>query len=138
MPWGVDDINSMLFELFVHARPKTGRRCRSNSNAALLLLLHPIHGSCAIMDFTKLVRQASVEKNTLSGRGFTRVHMGDNTNIPITLKGRCSSHNFLLLPAVVSESFVSFGHTVNVFTFLNRRTFIFSSVEHFSCKALSH
>ena len=64
------------------------------------------------------------------GRGFTRVHMCTNTNVTITINW-CSTCHWLSLrrlETVVRESFVSFSHTVHVFTLLNCRTFAFCSI----------
>ena len=87
-----DDINAVVVKLSVHALPEAGRCSRGNRNTPLLLLLHPVHGCRAIMHFTNLVRQAGVEKNTLSGRGFTRVHMSADTDISVPVDGRLTCH----------------------------------------------
>nr|VXZ91489.1 Uncharacterised protein [Klebsiella pneumoniae] len=42
------------------------------------------------------------------------------------------------LPTVVSERLVGFGHTVNVFTFLNCSTFVVCSISEFVRRAQSH
>ncbi|EMH93939.1 hypothetical protein MTE2_1682 [Klebsiella pneumoniae VA360] len=42
------------------------------------------------------------------------------------------------LPTVVSERLVGFGHTVNVFTFLNCSTFVVCSISEFVRQAQSH
>ena len=45
---GVDDVEAL-------AVPEGGRRGRRDGDAALLLLLHPVHGGRALMDFADLV-----------------------------------------------------------------------------------
>ncbi|CAB4939462.1 unannotated protein [freshwater metagenome] len=56
-----------------------GRRC--NSDTALLLLLHPIHGCSAFVYFTDLVIDTGVEKDALSGCGFARVNVRHDSNV---------------------------------------------------------
>ena len=44
------------------------------------------------MDFTNLMRQASIEKNSLSGSSFTRINVSTNTNVSVLTKFSLSSH----------------------------------------------
>src|SRR5690606_32157263 len=52
-------------------------------DAALLLLLHPVHGRGAVMDFADLVRLACVEEHAFGGRGLTGVDMRHDTEIAV-------------------------------------------------------
>ncbi|CAB5055785.1 unannotated protein [freshwater metagenome] len=61
--------------------PHTSSSSRGNSDTALLLLFHPVHGGSAFMDFTDLVVNTGVKKDALSGRGFTRVDVSHDPNI---------------------------------------------------------
>ena len=88
MPWGVNNIDSMLIELLRRTRPESGRGSRGNRYATLLFLLHPIHCGSAVMDLANLVGHTGIEQNPLRGRGLTRVHMSDNSDITITTN-RC-------------------------------------------------
>ena len=63
----------------------TGRGSRSDSDASLLLLLHPVHGSSAFMSITDLVVDASVIQDTLGQRGLARVDMSHDAYIPGSL-----------------------------------------------------
>src|SRR5205823_5282181 len=49
---GVDDVDGVVDAV---DRPVTGGRGRRDGDAALLLLLHPVHGGSAVMDLTDLV-----------------------------------------------------------------------------------
>ena len=92
MPGGVDNIDSEFIELVIHASPKACRRRRCDRDAALLLLLHPIHGGCTIVDLTYLVRDTGVEKNAFSGSGFTGIDVGANSDIAIAVNRGFASH----------------------------------------------
>jgi hypothetical protein len=47
------------------------------------------------MHFAHLVAFASIEKHTLSGRGFTRVHMSHDTDVTVTVNRCNTSHKAL-------------------------------------------
>jgi hypothetical protein len=91
----VDDIDPMVIELGIHAFPETGRRRRGDSDAALLLLFHPVHGRGAIVHFTNLVRSASVKKYALGCCGFTRIHMRADANIAIPADRSFTCHDWI-------------------------------------------
>src|SRR5262249_58887569 len=63
-------------------RPKAGRRRRGNRDSALLFLLHPVHDRGALVNFTYLVRDSGIVKDSLSRRCFTRVDMSHNPYVP--------------------------------------------------------
>ena len=48
MARGVDDVDLVLL-------PEARRRCRGDGDAPLFLLVHPVHGGCAIMNLTHAV-----------------------------------------------------------------------------------
>src|SRR3546814_15398523 len=50
---GVDDVQAMLGTIALFGLPETGRRSRRDRDAALLLLLHPVHRRGAVMDFAE-------------------------------------------------------------------------------------
>jgi hypothetical protein len=75
---GVDNVDTVLYAI---SRPKAGSCSGGDGNAALLLLLHPVHRGGSFMDLTDLMRNTSVEKNTLSRRGFTRVDVGHDADV---------------------------------------------------------
>ena len=98
------------------------------------------------MNLTNLVRQTGVEQNALGGRGFTRVHVGNNTDVAVTIDRSLTSHDSVLrlrladggLKTEVRESLVGFGHTVHVFTLLHRIALALSSIDDLTCQALTH
>ena len=71
----------------VHTLPETGRRGRRDGDAALLFLLHPVHGGSAFVNFTDLVVHAGVKQDALGGGGLTGVNVSRDTNIAIALNG---------------------------------------------------
>jgi hypothetical protein len=91
---GVDDVDVVFSEVVRHAFPEAGGRCRGNGDAALLFLLHPVHGCCAVVHFTDLVVHAGVEQDALGGGGFTSVDVSGDTDIAVALNGGLAGHNF--------------------------------------------
>ena len=89
---GIDDIDSEFIELVIHASPEACRRRRCDRDAALLLLLHPIHGGSTVVHLTYLVRDAGIEQNTFSGSGFTGIDVGANSDIAIAVNRGFASH----------------------------------------------
>ena len=127
------DIDAVIIELLVHTFPETSSRSGGNSNTSLLFLFHPVHGGGTIVYFPNFVRQASVKQNTFRSGSLARVYVSNNANITVTINRRFTSHFCslrLVLEAEVRERFVGFGHTVNVFTFLNRGTFASCSIHN--------
>ncbi len=61
--------------------PDAGRRGGGDGDAALLLLLHPVHRGCALVDLTDLVVDAGVEQDPLGRRGFARVDVGHDPDV---------------------------------------------------------
>jgi len=91
----IDDIDSVLIEMLIHAAPKTGGRSRGNRDAALLLLLHPVHNSRAIVHLANLVRYTGIEKNALSRRRLTGINVRHDADIAIALDGGHACHGSL-------------------------------------------
>jgi hypothetical protein len=87
----------MLRKLTRHTLPETGSSCRSNGNAALLLLLHPVHGGSTIMYLTDFMAYTSVKKDTLSCRCLASVNVRTNTDISVAFNGGYTSHSDYLL-----------------------------------------
>jgi len=72
----IDDVDALVV-------PIAGRRGRRDCYAALLFLLHPIHGGSAIMDFTDLMALAGVVENPFGRRRLTGVDMRHDADIAI-------------------------------------------------------
>src|SRR6056297_1051354 len=71
---GINNIDTMVL-------PETGGCSGRNSNTTLLLLLHPVHGRSAIMDFAELMGYTGVKKDPLSCCCFTGIDMSHNADI---------------------------------------------------------
>src|SRR6266516_3465586 len=85
----IDDVDAMI-------QPETSRRGRRNSNAAFLLLGHPVHSSCTFMHLTHTVNFLGVEEHTLCRGRFASIYMSNNTNISGFFQWKFSRHNILL------------------------------------------
>ncbi len=96
VPRGVDDVDVVLGIGHVHALPETGRRGRRDGDAALLLLLHPVHGGSAVVDLAKLVIDAGVEQDALGGRRLAGVDVRRDADVSIALDGGLASHGSML------------------------------------------
>ena len=72
--------------------PKGCRRSRRDRNAALLLLLHVVHGRRAIMHFANFVGLTSIVKDTFCCGRFTGINMGHDAKVTITLQRVFAGH----------------------------------------------
>ncbi len=74
MTWGVDDVDLVVI-------PETGGRCGGNGDAALLLLLHPVHRGSTIVDLTDFVGNTRVKQNALCRGGLSRIDVGHDADV---------------------------------------------------------
>jgi hypothetical protein len=74
VPRSVDDVNPVV-------SPETGRRSSRNRNAALPLLLHPIHRRRTFVNLTHLVRDPGIVENTFSCRRLTGINVSHDANV---------------------------------------------------------
>ncbi len=96
---GVDDVEAVLGVGHVHALPEAGRGGGRDRDAALLLLLHPVHGRSAVVHFADLVVHTRVEQDTFSRRGLASVDVGRDTDVAVALDGSLACHDGLSLTA---------------------------------------
>ncbi len=93
---GIDDIDPVYRVVAGHALPETGGGGRGDSDAAFLLLFHPVHGGGAVMHFADLVADAGIKQDPLGGGGLAGVDMGADADIAIALNGCFASHDDFL------------------------------------------
>ena len=62
--------------------PEASCSSAGDSDTALLLLFHPVHGRRTLMYFTDLVRNSGVIKDPFSGGGFAGIDVGHDADIP--------------------------------------------------------
>jgi hypothetical protein len=89
---GINDVDTVLGQGLVHAFPEASGGRGSDRDTTLLLLLHPVHGGRAIMNFTDFVIHACVKKHALSRGCFTGINVSRDTDIAVALNGGMASH----------------------------------------------
>ena len=112
MPRRVNNVNAMLRQSAIHPFPKAGGRRRSNRNAALLLLSHPVHHRRAFMHFAQFVGDAGVEQNALGRRRLARVNVGDDADVAVARNEGLGGHGNL--KSEVGKGLVGGGHAMNI------------------------
>ncbi|MNU99956.1 hypothetical protein D3C71_901070 [compost metagenome] len=90
---GVDDVEAA--HLAVATLPEGRGGSGGDGDTTLLLLFHPVHRGCAIVNFTDLVRLTGVIKDTLGGRRLAGVDMRHDTEIAVVFDFIFASHNGL-------------------------------------------
>ncbi len=93
---GVDDVDPVFRIVAGHAFPESSRGSRRDRDAALLLLLHPVHRRRTVVNFTDLVGHAGVEQDAFGGGGFAGIDVSANADIPVALDGSLAGHVNLL------------------------------------------
>jgi hypothetical protein len=82
---GVDDVEAVVL-------PETGRGCRLDRDAALLLLHHEVSGRVPIVDLTDFVDLARELEDALRGGRFAGVHVSEDANVSVFAE---VSHGFV-------------------------------------------
>src|SRR5262249_38709419 len=70
----IDDVDAVI-------PPETGRGRRRDGDAALLLLLHPVHDRRALMDLTNLVGDARIEEDALGRRRLAGIDVRHDADV---------------------------------------------------------
>ena len=81
----VDDVDPVV-------GPLAGGRGRRDRDAALLLLLHPVHRGGALVDLAHLVGATGVVQDALGRRRLARVDVGHDPDVPGVLEAELSRH----------------------------------------------
>src|SRR5712664_2878000 len=121
-------INNIHAIFLAEAVPGSGRRCARNGNAALALLLHPVHGGRAFIHRTDLVGHTRIEQDALRRRGLSGVDMRHDPDVAGILEFECSAHsswNSFLFSCSRCDCFTHANHlflTSALFTSDNART----------------
>ena len=82
----VDDVEALVL-------PERGRRGGRDRDAALLLLLHPVHRRGAVVDFADLVRLAGVVEDALGRRRLPGIDVGHDAEIAIVFDSVAARHD---------------------------------------------
>ena len=91
---GVDDLNLVGLAVLGTGgvAPKAGGSSRRNGNAALLLLNHPVHGSCTLVNLTDLVGLAGVVEDALGRGGLAGIDVCHDTDVASVFQRNLLSH----------------------------------------------
>ena len=81
----VDDVDSVVV-------PECGGRGGRDGDAALALLLHPVHRGRTLVDLTDLVVATGVEEDPLGGGGLARVDVGHDPDVAGSFEGVAYVH----------------------------------------------
>ena len=78
---GEVDVTGSIDKVDLIAVPMCGDGCRSDGDAALLLLFHEVHGGLSIMRFTHLTVDAREEQDAFRNRSLTSINMRSDTDV---------------------------------------------------------
>jgi hypothetical protein len=79
-------------DVYAIASPMASGSGGGDGYSPLLLLLHPVHRSIAIVCLTKLVVDTCIEQNSFAGGGLSGIDVSHDTDISSTLKRIFSWH----------------------------------------------
>ena len=131
VPGRIDDVDRVVL-------PGAGCGRGGNGDAALLLLLHPVHRRGALMHLADLVDLLCVEEDALGDRGLTGVNVRNDPNVSGSLERRCSGHLNRLLEPEVAEGLVRLRHLVGLFAALHCGTKIVGCIHELSGELVDH
>src|SRR5690606_6775111 len=116
-----------------------------DGDAALLLLLHPVHRRGAVVDFADLVGLAGVVEDAFGRGGLAGIDVRHDAEIAIALQRIFAGHfntsrraRWPPLPAVVREGAVGVGHAVRVLALLDRVAAVVGGVHQLAREARGH
>ena len=130
VPGRIDDVDDVIL-------PGAGRGGSGNGDAALLLLLHPVHRCGALVDLADLVDLLGVEEDALGDRGLTGVNVRNDADVSRSKERRCSCHLSPLEPEV-AEGLVRLRHLVGLFTSLDCGAKVVRCIEELSGELVRH
>ena len=132
-------VNQVDFEFFAVIVPECCGSGRCDSDTTLLLLLHPVHCSRAVVHLTDFVSQAGIKKDALRSSSLAGIDVGHDADIAGIFKFVVFSHCMsLLLKSEVSERTVSLCHAVHVLFTLVSAALIIESVDDFGSQLVGH
>ena len=87
VPGGVDDVEAVLAAATCPCPSRSGGRGGRDGDAALLLLLHPVHRRGAFVHLADLVDDAGVEQDALGRRGLAGIDVRHDADVAVALDG---------------------------------------------------
>src|SRR4029077_10042229 len=149
----IDNIDAIFL---AEAIPGSGGGGAGNGDAALALLLHPVHGGSAFIHRTDLVGHTRIEQDALGRRRLACVDVRHDPDVAGILEFEhpsrgsgsllltrpicyCFCHDVpYFLPAKVRESLVGFGHAVHIFLLLDGAAARVGRVDQFIRQPVDH
>ncbi len=92
---GEVDVAGRIDDVDPRAVPLAGGRGRGDRDAALLLLLHPVHDGGTLVHLTDLVGAPGVEQDPLRRRRLTGVDVGHDPDVAGVLEAELAGHSLL-------------------------------------------
>ena len=96
---GEVDVARRIDDVDADVLPGAGGRGGGDGDAALLLLLHPVHGRRTLMHFSDTVRDARIEEDAFGRRRLSGVDVRHDPDIPATIQRYSACHSLDLLSA---------------------------------------
>src|SRR3978361_1196917 len=93
---GEVDVAGIVDYLQPLAFPEGSRRSRRDGDAALLLLLHPVHRRGTFVHFADFVALAGVIQDALGGRGLIGIDWRHDTEVALGRYGENAGHGLFL------------------------------------------
>src|SRR5487761_244851 len=111
----------------------------SDSDAALALLLHPIHRGRAFVDAADFVRDAGIEEDAFGRGRLAGVNVRHDPEIAHAFELELPSHEICFrLPAVMGEGFIRVRHAMHVLFLFYRATLAIGRVHQFVGQLVGH
>ncbi len=76
------DVAGRINNVDANVAPGAGRRRGRNRDAALLLLLHPVHGRSAFVHLSDAVRPSRIKQDALRRSGLAGIDVGHDADVP--------------------------------------------------------
>ena len=88
----VDAVLELLVMRVIRRRPERGGCSGRDRDAALALLLHPVHDRVARVHLADLMRNAGIKKHAFGNGGLARIDVSDDADVAGLFDGVLAGH----------------------------------------------